>query len=537
MPASFRFLLPVAALALIGALILVAVTNGDDEQAVDDTAQGATQPADEESGDGDDSGSADEDATEDDAMEDDAMEDDAMEDDAMEDEDSGTGEPEPEPEPVDPDNLTPGVARDFGPAPAVPDGDWPDEAAGALDQVLGLLITGTNPTGQIRTVVDSEDPRFAWPLADLLRFVGPGEANQTLTGAVQQLLPGAEIDPFSPWGSTVDHLIAWDVPVPDQQYLNFKRNLYGEIEPKWAELFTDGTEIDWRHVGWGGVGIDDREFGSNDPCSCIPALDNPAVTDADGGDWYPDDALIFGLEINGETRAYPKNIMEIHEMVNDTLGGRDIGMPYCTLCGSAQAYFTDELPDDLAAEFGRPVFRTSGLLIRSNKMMFERNSRSFIDTFQGDAASGPLADAEVVFTQTSVVTTTWGEWKAANPDTTIIAEDGGIGRTYDLDPLQGRDDNGPIFPIGDVDPRLPVQEPVLGVIGESGTPIAFHVAAAEVVLGNGERIEVDGIELRPAAGGVRAFRNGEDAGGHQAFWFAWSQFQPDTAVWPLDFRG
>jgi len=57
------------------------------------------------------------------------------------------------------------------------------------------------------------------------------------------------------------------------------------------------------------------------------------------------------------------------------------------------------------------------------------------------------------------------------------------------------------------------------------------------VLADGEEIVVDGIELRRDAGGIRALRDGEDAGGHQAFWFAWSQFRPDTAVWPLDFRG
>jgi hypothetical protein len=38
-----------------------------------------------------------------------------------------------------------------------------------------------------------------------------------------------------------------------------------------------------------------------------------------------------------------------------------------------------------------------------------------------------------------------------------------------------RDANGPIFPIGDVDPRLPVQEDVLGVITATGTAIAFQV--------------------------------------------------------------
>jgi hypothetical protein len=437
---------------------------------------------------------------------------------------------------VDLDALAAGEARDFGPAPTSPDGPWDDDTVEALDETLAVLIRGSIPFLPLDQLVETEDPRIAWALADLLRFVQGGESNAALVSAVERLVPELDVDPLSPWGSTTDHLIAWDVPVPEQQYLDFKRELFGQVEPKWAELFTDDSDVDWRHVSWGGVGIDDRELDSDAPCRCIPALDNPAVTPAAEGDWYPDDAIVFGLEIGGESRAYPKNIMEVHEMVNDTLGGRDFAMPYCTLCGSAQAYYTDELPAELADEYGRPVFRTSGLLIRSNKMMFERQSRSFIDTFQGDAETGPLADAEVVFNQASVVTTTWGQWKLDHPDTTIIAADGGLGRSYDLDPLGGRDDNGPIFPIGEVDPRLPVQQPVLGVLTDDGQPIAFHVEAAAGVLSGGEAIVIEGIELRLDGGGLRAFRDGEDASGHQAFWFAWSQFYPETKIWPLDYQ-
>ncbi|MGB5758028.1 MAG: DUF3179 domain-containing (seleno)protein [Acidimicrobiales bacterium] len=438
--------------------------------------------------------------------------------------------------PVDLATIDRGEARDFGPAPDLPDGPWSDETVTAINQIIESLVVEASPVAQITELGNSGDARLGWVVADLLRFVTDGASNQALVGAAQNLLPGLEVDPFNPWGGTTDQLIAWDLPVPDDQYLDFKRNLYGRIEPKWVELFTDDADIDWRHVSWGGVGIDDRDFGSDAACRCIPALDDPAVTAAAEGDWYPDDALVFGVVIGDEARAYPKNIMEVHEMVNDTLGGRDIAMPYCTLCGAAQAYFTDELPAPLAEAFGRPVFRTSGLLIRSNKMMFERNSRSFVDTFQGDATSGPLHDEGVVFDQASVITSTWGAWKQAHPDTTIVAEDGGIGRSYELDPLAGRDDNGPIFPIGDVDPRLPVQEPVLGVLTEDGRSIAFHVEAAAGILSGGDSIVVEGIELRLDGGGIRAFRNGEDAGGHQAFWFAWSQFYPDTAVWPLDYQ-
>ncbi|MGH1491105.1 MAG: DUF3179 domain-containing (seleno)protein [Acidimicrobiales bacterium] len=525
MPAKLRFLIPLAIIGLIGATAL-AVTSSDDG----DPGADSEESSEAASADGSGENSADDSST----------------DTAESDENQTTADPDaeesatptttaPEPEEFDLNAIETGEAQSFGPAPEIPDGPWSEETVTNINEMLSALMAQVDPFTQINQLGDTGDPRVAWVFADLLRFVNVGESHEAMVGAAQRLLPGSELNLLNPWGSTVDQMIAWDVPVPEQQYLDFKRELYGQIEPRWGEMFVDGTDIDWRHVSWGGVGIDDREFGSTDGCRCIPALDTPSVTPADEGDWYPDEALVFGVEINGEARAYPKNIMEVHEMVNDTLGGRDIAMPYCTLCGSAQVYFTDELPEEFTSRFGRPVFRTSGLLIRSNKMMFELKTRSFVDTFRGIPASGPLAEAGIVFDQASVVTTTWADWKAAHPETTIIAEDGGLGRSYELDPLNGRDDNGPIFPIGDVDPRLPVQEPVLGVLGSDGQPIAFHVKAAASLLSGGEAVVVDGIELRLDGGGLRAIRDGADAGGHQAFWFAWSQFYPETKVWPFDF--
>jgi hypothetical protein len=332
------------------------------------------------------------------------------------------------------------------------------------------------------------------------------------------------------WSATVDHLTAWDLPVP-ASYVRFKHELLAQVDPRWGELLDPDATIDWRLVAWGGVLIDDRPAGSRDSCRCIPALDDPAVTPAAGGDWYPDDRIVFGLVVADEARAYPRNIMEVHEMVNDTLGGRRIGLPYCTLCGSAQAYLLDELTtangDNVTTRFPAPVLRTSGLLIRSNKMMYELETKSFIDTFIGAATSGPLAEAGVVLTPVSVVTTTWGQWREAYPETTIVAEDGGLGRVYDLDPLGGRDDDGPIFPIGQVDPRLPVQEPVLGVVTTDGKPVAFAVAAATDLLEAGGQVETEGISLRLDGGGLRATGpDGDELATHQ--------FRPDTRLWPHD---
>jgi hypothetical protein len=439
--------------------------------------------------------------------------------------------------------LVAGDIRDFGPAPAAPGGPIDRELAELIDEFASSFTLGLDaltigfPPERLRRIVEIGDPRALWVIADVLRFPTEGLVAQPQLSAAFEDLSGSELSDTRPWGEATNRLIAWDLPAPEG-YLDFKRRLFAVIEPQWGPLFTDDADIDWRHVSWGGVLIDDREVGDGGPCSrgCIPALDDPAVTDAGGGDWYPDERIVFGVEIDGETRAYPKNIMEVHEMVNDTLGGRRIALPYCTLCGSAQAYLTDELPPGTIPGDALPILRTSGLLIRSNKMMYELITQSFVDTFLGNATSGPLHDAGVTFDQVSVSVSTWGEWKSAHPETTIVAADGGIGRTYPLEPLRGRDDDGPIFPIGTVDPRLPVQEPVLGVITDDGTPVAVHVAIARATLLNGDTIEFGGRHIQLDGDGVTAVdTSGADVGSHQAFWFAWSQFEPDTLVWPSDF--
>ena len=376
------------------------------------------------------------------------------------------------------------------------------------------------------------DARHAWFVADLLRFFG-GEEGQQLLSSFERLT-GVSIggDPESirsPWGSVANHLIAWDTP-DYPGYQEDKGGIFLLLEPAWAPFFADGdAEIDWRYLSWGGVFIDDRELGDPEGCpgGCIPALDDPRVTDAAGGDWYPDERIVFGVVEGDEALAIPLNIAEVHEMFNLTLGGRRIGLPYCTLCGSAQAYYTDNTG---AAE--EPVLRTSGLLSRSNKVMYDLRTSSVFDTFTGAAVSGPLQDEAIALEELTVVRSTWGEWKAAHPDTTIIAEDGGIGRSYDLDPLGDRDAAGPIFPIGDADDRLGVQELVVGVITADGTTLAFPSAAASDVLAAGGVVELGGVALVPAGDGLRAVdAAGDEVAAHEAFWFAWSQFHPDTQLW------
>ena len=425
-------------------------------------------------------------------------------------------------------NLPAYVIEQFGTPPKIPTGDLSDDLKSAVKTAFVDSVTnsewGRDQEIALKDVSESGDPRLVWIISDLLRFTSGRQLDASLNGAAAKLL-GKELPTQNSWGVVTDHLIAWDIPAPPN-YLESKRAIFTSIVPGWDKIFVEG-KIDWRHVSWGGVLIDDRAYDTTDKtCNCIPAADNPAVSSVENAKWLKDDDVVFGVEVNGEYRAYPRRIMEVREMVNDTLGGRHLGIPYCTLCGAAQAYFTDQLPDGVE----RPILRTSGLLIRSNKVMYDVNTYSVFDTFLGTAVTGPLAEKNIKLRQASVVTTTWGTWKKAHPETTVLIEELALGRDFDF--RNNRDANGPIFPVGNVDPRLSVHEDIIGIITASGKPIAFQRSKAVAALQKGEEIAYENVRLTLAAGGIKAVdENGRDLGSHQAFWFAWSQFHPGTELW------
>jgi len=57
----------------------------------------------------------------------------------------------------------------------------------------------------------------------------------------------------------------------------------------------------------------------------MPAVDNPkyvSIKDADS--WLKPIEPVIGIEVNGQARAYPLQILMWHEIVNDTLNGEPL---------------------------------------------------------------------------------------------------------------------------------------------------------------------------------------------------------------------
>ncbi len=64
------------------------------------------------------------------------------------------------------------------------------------------------------------------------------------------------------------------------------------------------------------------------PKDAIPAIDRPAFVPARDATWMRDEEPVIGVDVDGIARAYPAWLLDGHEIVNDTIGGRVIAVTW-----------------------------------------------------------------------------------------------------------------------------------------------------------------------------------------------------------------
>ena len=250
-------------------------------------------------------------------------------------------------------------------------------------------------------------------LALALLYSGPDpailQALTTLTGS-----------PIKGWSDAMLWQEAHPEVVPHESFRKLKLEVLYSIDPQFAR-FLDGDKskrenmkIRLEEIAWGGVRVDG-----------IPSLDNPQLITAAEAGYLLDDDLVFGVEINGDARAYPLRIMGWHEMFNETIGGVPVALAYCTLCGAGILFETKIEGRDKPLVFG-----SSGFLYRSNKLMFDRETDSLWNQFTGKPVSGPLVDSGIELKIRPVAISSWRRWKERHPGTKVLSLETGHNRDY-----------------------------------------------------------------------------------------------------------
>ena len=65
------------------------------------------------------------------------------------------------------------------------------------------------------------------------------------------------------------------------------------------------------------------------PKDGIPAIFDPGFVPAsDAGESVQDSALVIGLSVGGDSRAYPVAFLSSHEIVNDVVGGKPVAVTW-----------------------------------------------------------------------------------------------------------------------------------------------------------------------------------------------------------------
>lgn len=166
--------------------------------------------------------------------------------------------------------------------------------------------------------------------------------------------------------------------------------------------------------------------GGGPPRDGIPALIDPEYIPAEeAGRLLEPSDRVLGVLFNGEARAYPIRILNWHELVNDTVGGRPILVSWCPLCGSGVVY-------DPMIGGRRHIFGVSGLLYKRNLLFFDRQTGSLWSQLLSEAVTGPMAGTKLHALPAE--DTTWKNWESPHPDTLVLSFATGYQRDYRADP-------------------------------------------------------------------------------------------------------
>jgi len=342
-------------------------------------------------------------------------------------------------------------------------------------------------------------------------------------------------------------------------------------------------------TNWNKHTIDyDELLSGGPPRDGIPSIDDPRFINPDAAqEWLADNEPVIALEIDGEARAYPLQILTWHEIVNDVVADVPVAVTFCPLCNSAITF--DRRLDGEVYEFG-----TSGLLRNSDLVMYDRTTEGLWQQFTGEAIAGDLAGAQLTFLPSSIVS--FADFREAHPEGVVLSRDTGFSRRYGQNPYVGYDNIGssPFLFRGEIDGRLAAVERVvtvsldataasgqavdvaypLSVLSEVGVIndsqggrdlVIFHTSGTSSALGartiaaaedvgatgvfdpnlNGQTLtfQRDGEAIVDAETGSTWDILGQAVDGPLAgeqlepivhgdhFWFSWAAFKPDTIIY------
>lgn len=286
----------------------------------------------------------------------------------------------------------------------------------------------------------------------------------------------------------------------------------------------------------------------------IPPIDDPVFySETEASGVFFENEPVVAVVQGDIDKAYPLIIMTYHELLNDRSGDVYFSVNYCPLCNSAVVFNRrlEHLGEAFLIDFG-----TSGMLRKSNLVMWDRQTETWWQQITGTGLAGKLAGVELDMLPCQIISAS--DFFESFPRGLILSTNTGHNRKYGVNPYENYDDIGTSKPrLFDQEPdqRLPAMERVVHIFGKR-TPKIYPLSLMreeQVINDSHEGLEVvvffkDGtvsildnkqISESKTIGSVTVYSPIFDGqklifkpvvyGNH--FAFAWLAFYPETVIY------
>ncbi len=263
----------------------------------------------------------------------------------------------------------------------------------------------------------------------------------------------------------------------------------------------------------------------------IPPIDEPRYQSAADAGWLDGDDLVIGYvgPDSGEAFAYPHRVLNLHELVAEEIDGLPLVVTYCPLCRSGVVFDRRIDHPDFS---GTLNFGNTSALYNNDLVMIDRETESYWWQVAGRGIVGTLSGASMDILPSETVT--WDAWREAHPDTQVLSDDQGFGRTYEdrFGSYADRVNAGQVpFPVEEealADDRLPSAALVIGIEVEGQ---AYAVPVEDRDQGTVEVVDSIVVELDGRGGGkVIDSATGDAFPSRSSFWFAYLAAFPDVVI-------
>lgn len=258
----------------------------------------------------------------------------------------------------------------------------------------------------------------------------------------------------------------------------------------------------------------------------IPSIDAPRFVIASKASFLSADSAVLGMDYKGVTKAYPINILNWHEIVNDQFMGDPVVITFCPLCGSGMAF--SARIDDKVYSFG-----VSGLLYNSDVLLYDRQTDSLWSQLMTKAISGSHKGKQLK--SLPVIHTTWHDWKTRHPETLVLSTKTDFGLDYTDSPYTDYLESPELmFPLTASSRRYHPKEEVLGIEIQGRFKVYPFIELEKSPVKFTETVNALPIIIRYDSHNRSASitdQKGKLLPAVRTFWFAWYAFHPKTEVY------